>query len=220
MNANVVYIPFSPQDNRQIIPHLVECYREVFAEEPWNEWKKCSVCGAKWGLGEKDLLRSINYEHCGETVFDFWPTKTVEEDIAHEITSDASCWLALSNTKVIGFSWGYPIAPQDLEKKLQLLGVANRLHRMFDNIERVAYQDEIGVLKEFRGQKIGKSLNIRRVNDFINQGLKAIVCRTKTNPPTVTYLWYTQKLGYDVIAEYNDLDKRVILARSLLDFEF
>lgn len=134
----------------------------------------------------------------------------MRNDIFDEITSESSCWLAIENKKVIGFTWGYPIKLNILEKKLGLV-ISQRCKEEFgEKLEIVAYQDEIGVIKRYRRKGIGKQLFIRRLNDFRLQGLRVGIARTKTNPPTVTYLWY-RRMGYKIIAEYNDEDGRVIL---------
>lgn len=209
-------VRYNPHHDEGLTDGLIECYREVFGEEPWNEWKKCSVCGKKWGKQEMPQADGV-FSHCGQRVVDFWPTEVVRSDLLHEITVDASCRLALEGERVVGFCWGYPISPEELGKKLEIGGLANALTRMFGELQVVAYQDELGVLKEFRGQKLAKDLFRRRLDDFRERGFDVGVIRTKTNPPSVTYLWFTKKLGYQLVAEYNDADGRVVLARSLVD---
>ncbi len=214
MGKKIRYVRFNPHHNAELFPQLIKCYREVFSEEPWNEWKQCKICKTKWGLNEKPLLQKINFRHCGQPIVDFWPEEVVQKDLLHEITPNASCWLALNNKTVIGFCWGYPISPKNLEKKLKLQGLTEYIYNNFGNTGRIAYHDDLGVLKQYRGMGIAKEMFIRSLQDFSNQRLQIGVGRTKTNPPAVTYLWFV-KIGYKVIAEYNDADGRVILARSL-----
>lgn len=218
MNNKVEYKRFNPSDNKGLLPELIRCYRQVFSEEPWNEWKRCQVCDVKWGLAERHIIRALGFKHCGVRVVDFWPVKTVRENIRNDIPANASCWLALVDQRIIGFCWGNPITPEDFENKVgsRGQGIALRLREQFGNIAYIAYQNEIGVLKEWRGRKIAKELFIRRLRDFHRAGLAVGVVRTKTNPPTITYIWY-KKLGYAVIAELHDQDGRVVLARSLVD---
>lgn len=218
MDKNISFIKFNPHTKKGelLLPGLVGCYRAVFGDEPWNEWKKCPVCEDKWGLNEKDKLVAINFTHCGQSVVDFWPSCTVKSDIYEELSPDSSCWLALDGSRVIGFCWGYPVKPIDLEKKLKLPEVANQIKSSFGNIAFVGYQDEIGVLKEYRGQKIAKKMFMLRLKDFLSMGIEVGVVRTMSNPPSTAYGWF-KKTGYDVIVEYNDADRRVILARTLRD---
>jgi hypothetical protein len=102
---------------------------------------------------------------------------------------------------------------------LGTVGLAQNILATFGEQKAVAYQDELGVNKAYRGQKLAKVLFLRRLEDFHQAGLTVGVIRTKTIPPSVTYLWYTQKLSYRLVAEYNDADGRVVLARSLVDLK-
>ena len=221
MNTEVRYVKFDPltKSGEILMPGLIQCYRTVFGDEPWNEWKKCLVCGSKWGLLEVDKLKSLNCKHCGETLVDFWPSSVVRNSIYEEITSEASCWLAVvSDAEVVGFCWGYPVAPAELEKKLKLPGVKDGIESNFGKIDLVAYQDEIGVIKEYRNKNIAKAMFKKRLEDFLGAGVSVGIVRTMSSPPSAAFSWY-EKLGYKVISEYNDEDRRVILARSLKDLD-
>lgn len=214
MDSQITYFQYYPYQNTELLEKLVGCYRRVFSEEPWSEWKRCPVCGQKWGREDEGLLTSMHFKHCNELLDDFWSRTKVKEDIFKEVTPQSSCWLALVDSKVVGFSWGYPITPQALEEKLKFPGISAIIEQKFGQIDKVAYQDEIGVVKKFRGRKIAKEMFRRRLQDFRDKQLNVCVARTKVNPPTVNYLWYT-KLGYEVIGEYNDQDQRVILACTI-----
>jgi GNAT superfamily N-acetyltransferase len=214
MKDQIRYASFTPQQGKAELSALVACYQDVFADEPWNEWKKCAVCGKKWGNSHKADLMKIDFCHCGQSVDEFWPAEVVREDIMHEVTEKTSCWLAWKQDLVVGFCWGYPITPDALEEKLKLSGFASSVTREFGHDCRIGYQDEIGVRGEYRGHGIAKKMFSYRLEDFRRMGLNVGVVRTKTNPPSVTNLWFMD-LGYRVICEYNDLDGRVILARSL-----
>jgi GNAT superfamily N-acetyltransferase len=209
------FLRFNPHgDNAELITKLALCYQEVFSTLPWGEWKKCPVCEKKWGLEEKEELSMINFSHCNESVIDFWPYKEVISDIQKEVTKYSSCWVILYENNVIGFTWGYPINTLELEKKLQINDLSKKIQQFFGQINVVAYKDEIGIKKEFRGQGIAQELFQRRINDFREMGLEVVLSRTKKNPPAITYLWYT-KLGFKEIAHYNDVDERVVLGARL-----
>lgn len=212
---NVSFIRYSPHTSESTLTgQAVECYRQVFADGPWHEWKQCPNCKKYWGTKDADLLESWNFQHCDAPLVDFWPKSQVETDLIHEITKEASCWLALSSSRVIGFYWGYPISLGCLEKKLGLI-LQSELTRNLGQQTQIAYQDEVGVLSEFRGQKIAKSMVKRRLRDFQAQDLQVGVVRTREYPePSETFLWY-QRLGYKTVAKYPNGDGRVILARSL-----
>ncbi|MBI5306653.1 GNAT family N-acetyltransferase [Candidatus Wolfebacteria bacterium] len=217
---SIHYVKFNPHHNNNLLESLIACYQSVFADEPWNEWKKCQICGAQWGINDRKNLEALNFHHCAECVIDFWPSEVVRNDIYKEIMSMSSCWLALSDLKVIGFCWGYPIQINELEKKLKLPNFANSLLSHFRNECNVAYQDEIGVLRQYRQKGIAKEMFLKRLKDFQLLGLKIGVVRTLEDNFSVPYQWY-QKLGYQIIDKYdrcNDDDKRIILAKDISNF--
>ena len=205
------YLPNS--GDHAVTAQLVECYRDVFADGPWHEWLKCSQCQKYWGTKDRGLLASHKYRHCNTSLVDFWPREQVASDLLREITSEASCWLAMSNTSVVGFCLGYPITITNLESKL---GISFSTRLEHEATEPVAYQDEVGVLSAYRGRKIAKAMVARRLDDFLAQGLKVGIVRTRQSPePSVTFLWYTNKLGYRILADYPGKDGRVVLGRNL-----
>ena len=215
---NISLIRYSPNNGDHLLTaQLVECYRDVFADGPWHEWLKCPQCQKYWGTKDRQLLASTKFRHCDTPLVDFWPREQVVCDLHHEITPESSCWLAVSNDTVVGFCWGYPITAADLEVKL---GVSFSAKLECENTELVAYQDEVGVLSAHRGHKVAKAMVARRLDDFLEQGLKIGIVRTRQSPePSETFLWYTQKLGYQILANYPGEDGRVILGRELDDLK-
>jgi GNAT superfamily N-acetyltransferase len=155
----------------------------------------------------------MGFRHCDEPLVDYWSREQVTADLYHEISPDASCWIAMAGTKVIGFCWGYAAQTPELERKMK---ISFREQLPLVSHKPLAYQDEVGVLKEYRGKKIAKALVGYRLQDFLEQGLEIGVVRTRQTPePSMTFLWYTEKLGYKILASYPDDDGRVILGRSL-----
>lgn len=163
---------------------------------------------------EDKLIACYQAVFAGWPWFEAWPYEQVKQDLRHEITPQASCWLALSDENVIGFCWGYPIGRTELEVKL---GVPLEDWSGCERIpELIAYQDELGVLENCRGQKIARKLFALRLADFEAQGLEFGVVRTKVLPePSVTYEWFTAKLGYREMARYSQGDGRVVLGAPL-----
>lgn len=214
---DISFARFTPQADVYITAQLIECYRDVFAEDPWNEWLQCPKCKTYWGKKDEGTLVTVGFKHCDTGLVDFWSRDQVAHDLNHEINHESSCWLALHGEKVIGFCWGYPITAEKLQKKLQdRRDLEKKLTDTYDPVELMAHQDEVGVLSEFRKRGIAKELVLRRLDDFISQGLRTGVVRTRKTPqPSVTYLWYTQKLGYSEVATYPDDDGRVVLGRKL-----
>lgn len=210
---NISLVRYSPlESDVTLTDQVIECYRNVFSDDPWNEWLQCPVCKKYWGIKDKDFLKCQNFMHCNVTLVDFWSVEQVRKDLYHEIIGDSSCWLAMLESKVVGFCWGYPISVTELEKKLGSKIDFQLIHNP-NGSEKVAYQDEVGVLSEYRGKKIAKALVRRRLFDFLAQNLSVGIVRTRESPkPSETFLWY-KKLGYVDLANYPD--GRVILGRRL-----
>ena len=187
-------------DSTNMLNSLIDCYKDAFAYLPWEEWKYCDNCNQKFGKENQDILFNLQCPHCKQKLRDFWPHKTVEEDIIHELSHPlSSCYvLTQNNMSVVGFCWGYTLTSRELEEHLELPGTSQALQNNFPGKNKVAYQDEIGILKEFQGQKLAKLLFQARLADFKNWGIDIGVVRTKTLPATVTYLWYL-RLGYKII---------------------
>lgn len=216
---SVHYLKFNPRQDGNLLERLIDCYRAVFAGEPWNEWKKCCLCGSKWGIREESKIAVLDFKHCGQPVVDFWHRETVRKDICEEIILEASCWVAVKNSNIIGFCWGYPIELKDLEEKLKLPDFVKRTSMHLNQERYVAYQDEIGVLEEYRRHGIATEMFLRRLKDFQSLGLAVGIIRTLNDESSVPYKWY-RKLGYYILDQYkrhDPKDNRVILARSLTD---
>lgn len=197
--------------NPELLTQLVTAYQDVFSTSPWFEWKICPVCQSKWGREQASEIPDLMCPTCGKPLADFWPSTIVKHDIYKELSlPDATCWIALAQGKVIGFCWGYSLTLLELERKLSI-DCAATLHTSFNGVSRVAYQDEIGVIAPYRGRYIGYELFRLRLRDFLRRGLTVGTVRTKTLPPSVTYLWFN-RLGYQTIANYNDADGRVVMA--------
>ncbi len=207
---DITYTRYSPDtSSNEVTAQLVACYRSVFAESPWNEWLRCPVCNKYWGIRDGILLSSWKFQHCGTDLQEFWSQEQISSDLEHEITMNTSCWIAMDGEKVIGFCWGYPITISDLEKKLGIT-----LNSRSETEQLIAYQDEVGVLSEFRNRKIAKTMVRKRLNDFEKQGLLYGIVRTRELPESSqTFLWY-KNLGYEILTRYPD--GRVILGRSLV----
>ena len=182
----VTFVRFSIND-RQQTAQLVECYRDIFADEPWNEWLQCPECGFYWGKSESDDLVARKFYHFGKPLVDFWPRDQVIVDLEHEIRAQAACWLALDQSKVVGFCWGYPINFGQLAVKLEIA-----LEGDSDNV--VAYQDELGVLSAYRGWGIAKTMLVHRLDDFLTQGLEFRRGKNPETPDTFSdiYLVYSK----------------------------
>ncbi len=143
-----------------------------------------------------------------------WPREQVLSDLLHEVTPESSFWIARRDADVVGFCLGYRMTPPALEEKLATPFVS-AFEREFGVCD-IAYQDELGVLESERKQKIASELFWRRLCDFTGQGLRVGVVRTREFPEaSVTFKWFTEKLGYRVLARYPGKDGRVVLGQTL-----
>jgi ribosomal protein S18 acetylase RimI-like enzyme len=215
MNS-IEFIRFRPIIGCAVLESLIKCYQNVFSGSPWNEWFVCSECKKYWGKNDISILREMEFRHCEKKLKLFWPRNKVRKDFIREVGESASCWIALKSNVVIGFCLGYQTHVQKLEEKLELV-FEDELRSVFQvNEGQIAYQDDIGVLEEFRGLKIAKKLFLKRHDDFLKMGLATTVARTRELPePSVTHEWFIRKMGYRIIKKYPMNDGRAILAQDL-----
>ena len=213
-----VIMRFNPRIDTHLFPSLIECYRDVFADRPWNEWKKCPRCGIYWGLKDEPLLKTLGFLHCETPVIDFWETHLVEEEVLLRVTESASGFVAVApgENKVIGFTWGFPATFDFIEADVKI-PVCDPLRAHFGKVsEPVAFQNEIGVANEFRRQGLAKEMFKLRLLDFLEKGMTHGVVRTRRFPePSHTFTWFTRDYDYKIIAAYPGDDGRVILAQDL-----
>ncbi len=206
--------------NNDILASLVECYRGVFAEPPWNEWLKCSECGKAWGKPQDADLAAMRFSHCGRPVTDYWPHAEVAEEFFRVLGRGAVCWLAVERAerraRVVGFTWGSPIASMwdGFEPELQ-----DSLRREFgaaaESDQDIIYQTELGVLASYRNRGLARLLAERRNQDFLDRGFRIGVAVVRERPePSVTFLWY-QRIGFRVIHRFPPENGRVVIARAL-----
>lgn len=209
----IEYKVFTPGESSEDLAQVIESYRDVFAAAPWHEWMKCQKCDAYWGIKDNPLLVEEKFLHCGEPVVDYWSRQEVLENIEKELSHESSAFLATQDNRVIGFCWGYGIDAHNIKQELNIT-LSPKVIEEFSRVKLV-YQSDMAVLSEFRGEKIAKQLFKLRLADMQAQGFSHGCVRVRRFPePSQTYLWYKEKLGYAVIAEYPDDDGRVIMARS------
>lgn len=214
---------FLDREDWGLLANLVECYREVFAEPPWNEWLACAAddCDASWGRPQAAELAAEGFVHCGRPVADYWPRAKVVGDLLDALRQGAVCWLAVERAapgggQVVGFTWGSPIGARwrEFEPELQ-----ESLRREFgDDVPSdptIVYQTEVGVRASHRNQGLARRLTERRNQDFLDRGFRIGVTGVRESPqPSVTFLWYT-KIGFRVVHRFPPDNGRVVLARDL-----
>lgn len=130
-----------------------------------------------------------------------WTATQVVADIKNQLGKKGAIgFVAVESGKVVGCIWGYTMEQAELSAEL---GISVPCGEM--------YLDEICVDPEYHGRGIGSKLYKAWVAKV---GNKVVLARTMTNPPTVVYPWFL-KMGYKVVAEYNDEKGKVVLMKDL-----
>jgi ribosomal protein S18 acetylase RimI-like enzyme len=111
----------------------------------------------------------------GEPWNEFWPIDQIVSDFKTEmLKTDAVCYLALEQDKIVGFTWGYKrLVNEKIDEELESPGLADVI--IWRNY---FYIDEVAVLSAYRGQGVGRNLVI---NLCRNSGFLPILLRTKNN---------------------------------------
>lgn len=119
-------------DLKPLLIELTECYRDIFAAEPWNEYLRCqrSICAGKVGIGDilkkrklmqyKDMriidletsgildLRMYRCPLCRGKTKGFYPSKETRKRIESEFQKDIASVLLWDNMgRLAGFIWGW-----------------------------------------------------------------------------------------------------------------
>lgn len=129
-----------------------------------------------------------------------WTATQVVEDVTNQLGKEGAVgFVAVENGKVIGCIWGYPITQAELSAEI---GIGVPCGGM--------YLDEICVTPNHHGKRVGSKL-YQLWTKKVKGGI--VLARTMTNPPTVVYPWFL-KMGYGVVAQYNDEKSRVVLMKD------
>ena len=164
--------------------------------------------GPNTGNWNEELLASIA-QNCYIPAFEGppwyevgeWTVKQVVADITNQLSKKGAIgFVALDSGKVVGCVFGYPMGKTELSAELKITVSIDGM-----------YLDEICVAPSYHGQQIGSTLYQLWSKKV---GRKVVIARTMTNPPTIVYPWFL-KMGYTVIAEYNDSQGKVILMKDL-----
>ena len=215
--ATIKYEPFHPLWDEKKTKQVIRAYIDIYAEAPWHEWKKCSICGKYWGKKDRKFLSLNNFTHCGVKLEPYWEEHVIKESFLKAMNSKGSAYIALDGNQVVGFCYGYQTIVSKLEEKLKIKIPIDSLGINSNTL--VAYQSDLAVLPKYRGiyqnQKIAKELVKLRLADFLKKGSFYAFVRTRKSPePSRTYIHYL-RLGYKVVAYYPGGDGRVVMFRQL-----
>jgi ribosomal protein S18 acetylase RimI-like enzyme len=200
--------------NRAIRQQYAALYRDVYAEEPWNEHRRCSLAGAPHGRFGKADTRST-CPHCGSQLELYWPDSHIlfalDKALAHP---NGSLHVAMDRSTLVGFALASAGTPESLEEDLGLHGAARSFRKAFrqhDPSYSVGYLHELAVRKDCRGRGIAKQLFVARLSTLAQAGKRHLLTQTLSFPPTDTYAWYTSKLGFIELARYGRSSRYSVL---------
>ena len=135
-----------------------------------------------------------------------WTPEGVIQNISAELARPgAEALIAISEGEVVGFTWGYEVAPDDMTK-IAGSSYINYIFRAADNQGqgiRMFYVDELGVGRLARHHRLGEALSaelIRTVRE--RHGINHFVLRTDKNAVPARYLY--RKLGFLELCDVED----------------
>jgi hypothetical protein len=197
------------QEKHQLLTDLVQSYRRIFGEEPWNEWVNCSQCGRKYGRSDylKDLYKT---DRCcsKQELIEFHPAKKVEDMLTSDLSvpnSTPFLFVAqqeeMSNTdygnNVAGFIWGYSTSSDvvmkkviaDMPTKYGVKAQEDMLAAMPNIVKERLISEHLSCNVSYVAE-IGVSEN-KRNGVALGQLMQAVTENQRlTNP---TYLFWTQR---------------------------
>lgn len=146
-----------------VLERCASLYCEIWKEPPWNE--------------------------------DFWTTEIVMQDLREELALQQSkALLALSsdpeqNDAVIGFTWGYRVTQEDMQRISGTL----EMDQFFQDAP-VFYIDELGVDSKCRVNGVGRELTEDLLQWATDTGHKTVLLRTDLRAEAARVLY--KRLGF------------------------
>jgi len=180
---------------------LVKCYRLVFGGEDWQEWKICEN-NHKYSYQQSEHLKNCPKPKCSKQLNYYWPESVVEKKILTDLSLPESIFIiAVDGSEVIGFTWGYQM--NDLTARKHLDGhLPYKLRRLMKrNGSTFWYQNEMGVLSDYRRQGLASQLYIKRMKKILEESDHSLFI-IRSYPKAKTYHWYIKKIGYQILSKY------------------
>lgn len=162
---------------------VAKTYAQVFAGEPWREVSRCSQCG------EFSSANPGDQEQCacgGEFSIEAYPLEETAEYVGKELSKPDAIGLLVSQLSLMvesirvvnGFSWGFRMNQQDLQKKYRTDEMRDTVAALLINAGFFYYVSEVGVLPNLQGQGWGKRLTSSLVGQAEQIGYDQFVVRT------------------------------------------
>ncbi len=196
----------------------IKLYKEVFWEEPWNEWFICKNCKTLYPLSFSGKCSCSN-----SNLEEFYKDEELKESF--KVQSMKDCYLEYIATVLDEKTWFMWWWKSDIEginqdklgldenetNKLKLWILENFPQFEFDSF---FYLSEMGVKKEFRWQRLASKMYDEIIRELVlNTPWRYILTRT-TRKSDIPYKWL-QKLWYETVYNYNDPQDRVILVYAI-----
>ncbi len=186
-NALVVFIvrPFEERDINQ----LIQTYKLAFADTPWNEYMKCSLCGVGYGIKEVETVED-SCKKCGDLLelVEFWSDEGIAKDIEFAMSQpDPIILVAELLGEQAGFTWGYRVP----------FGNFPFLRGKIST--DASYVDELAVRWDMRSRGVGTLLGTRFLGTVAAQGMREVVLRTDERSAAPMALY--RKMGFSAIPD-------------------
>ncbi len=221
--TDIYHLDLSKAKASQILS-LADAYAKVFStDSAWNEFYKCPRCSSSF----PESYLATECSHCTQEGYSvplvpYWPTTIILSDFYKEMSKEGAVCIVASDKSenIVGFCWGYLLkVDHHLEEHLGAPGLIESMKNFGITDEYVAYQDEIAVIPTFQKQGIAKKLFQERHRHFhekIPNG--TAIFRTLASPPSSTYGWMIEKLGYQVIHNLESENRlRVIAGKKIIE---
>lgn len=163
------------------LEQLAKGYAEVFADEPWGEFMKCSGQGCTEYFGREVEGSEVCPCPRAQTLVEFYPPAETMDYIRGEAAHPGSVmFLKTSDNETVGFVWGYKYAtPKEFaESKYDSTTMQETISNVLSKegiTNEFFYYSEIGVRKDQRGKGISNDLSAALLNEASNNELPTVV---------------------------------------------
>lgn len=197
------YVGIQPNGLRS----LSHVYPEIWKHPPWNEYRKCPICGRYSGIEdvEKFGITTCSVNHSEVVLIEPWIADEVYEEIIIEMLKPGFIGFLLIDQygSIVGFTWGELRLLDEVEEKTA--------HHFDLNAETVFYYSELGILNkaEYRGQGYGKML-VSKLVEVVQKTHFDMPSILRTNNLSPAYHLFT-RAGYRLIPHEDVNPNRVIM---------
>lgn len=192
------------QENPDTLLQLARVYCDIWPEPPWNEYMKCCPCGLYFSKVQYHVQGITVCPHCGKVLTRAWvPAEVVEfipEDM--EIPGFIGYLLVDPSCGVIGFTWGFLLDVDTLERKLS---------HDFNGFGEVWYYAELGVKNSpmYRGKGLGKLL-VGNIVDEVRRRYPDHPTVLRTHKDAAAFILF-HRAGYNQIRHTDPNPGRVLM---------